>query len=100
MPLAYARGLGELQTQHTCILLEDIIEGCNLKCPTCFTDASPLGQGVVPVAEVLANVDQRIARENGRIDVLMLSGGEPTLHPQLPELPGRPGAHATSCASC
>jgi uncharacterized radical SAM superfamily Fe-S cluster-containing enzyme len=32
---------------------------------------------------VLANVDQRIARENGRIDVLMISGGEPTLHPEL-----------------
>src|SRR6185436_1364708 len=39
-----------------------------------------------PVDEVLANVDQRLARENGRIDVLMLSGGEPTLHPEFPEL--------------
>jgi 7,8-dihydro-6-hydroxymethylpterin dimethyltransferase len=86
VPLAYARGLGEMQTQHTCILLEDVVEGCNLKCPTCFTDASPLGRGVVPLADILRNVDQRIARENGRIDVLMLSGGEPTLHPQLPEL--------------
>ncbi len=86
VPLAYARGLGEMQTQHTCILLEDIVEGCNLRCPTCFTDASPLGRGVVPVEDVLANVDQRIARENGRIDVLMLSGGEPTLHPQLADL--------------
>ena len=32
------------------------------------------------------NVDQRLSRENGRIDVLMLSGGEPTIHPFLPEL--------------
>ncbi|MCB0946087.1 MAG: radical SAM protein, partial [Mycobacterium sp.] len=36
--------------------------------------------------DVLANVDQRLARENGRLDVLMLSGGEPTLHPRLGEL--------------
>jgi len=86
IPQAYLQGLGEMQTQHTCILLEDIIEGCNLKCPVCFTDAAPALTGVVPVAEVLANVDQRLARENGRIDVVMLSGGEPTIHPQLPEL--------------
>ncbi len=86
VPSAYLRGLPEMQTQHTCILLEDIAETCNLRCPTCFADSSPDLRNVVPVADVLANVDQRLARENGRIDVLMLSGGEPTLHPQLAEL--------------
>jgi uncharacterized radical SAM superfamily Fe-S cluster-containing enzyme len=82
-PLAYLRGLGEMQTQHTCILLEDIEQGCNLCCPNCFAASSPGLKGVVPVDEILANIDTRIARENGRIDVLMLSGGEPTIHPQL-----------------
>jgi uncharacterized radical SAM superfamily Fe-S cluster-containing enzyme len=86
VPAAYLRGLGEMQTQHTCILLEDIIETCNLRCPTCFTDSSPELRGVVPLADVLANIDQRLARENGRLDVVMLSGGEPTLHPDLPRL--------------
>lgn len=86
IPSAYLRGLPEMQTQHTCILLEDIAEVCNLRCPTCFTDSSPDLRNVVPVADVLANVDQRLARENGRLDVLMLSGGEPTLHPDLAEL--------------
>ena len=86
IPSAYLRGLPEMQTQHTCILLEDIAETCNLRCPTCFTDSSPDLRNVVPVADVLANVDQRLARENGRIDVLMLSGGEPTLHPELAKL--------------
>jgi len=86
VPAAYLRGLGEMQTQHTCILLEDIIETCNLRCPTCFTDSSPELRGVVPLADVLANIDQRLARENGRLDVVMLSGGEPTLHPDLPTL--------------
>lgn len=83
VPAAYLRGLPEMQTQHTCILLEDIAEACNLRCPTCFAGSSPDLSGVVPVAEVLASVDQRLARENGRLDVLMLSGGEPTLHPEL-----------------
>src|SRR5438067_5320507 len=81
VPSAYLRGLGEMQTQHTCILLEDVAATCNLTCPTCFADSSPhagapWAGGVVPVAEILDNVDQRLARENGRIDVLMLSGGE------------------------
>ena len=60
--------------------------GLHLRCPTCFADSAPDLSGAVPVRDVLANVDQRLARENGKIDVLMLSGGEPTLHPDLPRL--------------
>ncbi|WP_157576578.1 radical SAM protein [Mycobacterium sp. GA-2829] len=86
IPQAYLRGLPEMQTQHTCILLQDIADTCNLRCPTCFTDSSPDLRNVVPVADVLANVDQRLRRENGRLDVVMLSGGEPTLHPGLADL--------------
>ncbi|MFI7130176.1 radical SAM protein [Nonomuraea sp. NPDC050153] len=86
IPSAYLHGLPEMQTQHTCILLEDIAEACNLRCPTCFADSSPDLTGVVPVADILANVDQRLERENGKLDVLMLSGGEPTLHPELKTL--------------
>ncbi len=86
IPMAYLRGLPEMQTQHTCILLADITEACNLRCPTCFADSSPDLHGVVPVQRVLSNVDQRLARENGRLDVLMLSGGEPTVYPNLAQL--------------
>ncbi|MGI5285029.1 radical SAM protein [Nonomuraea polychroma] len=86
IPLAYLNGLPEMQTQHTCILLEDIAETCNLRCPTCFADSSPDLAGIVPVPDILANVDQRLERENGKLDVLMLSGGEPTLHPELKTL--------------
>jgi 7,8-dihydro-6-hydroxymethylpterin dimethyltransferase len=86
VPSAYLRGLPEMQTQHTCILLADITAECNLRCPTCFTDSSPGLTAVAPLADVLASIDTRLSRENGRIDVLMLSGGEPTLYPHLPEL--------------
>jgi len=86
VPSVYLRGLGEMQTQHTCILLEDITQECNLRCPTCFADSSPDLSGVVPISEILASVDQRLERENGRLDVVMLSGGEPTLHPEFPKL--------------
>jgi len=83
VPSAYMRGLGEMQTQHTCILLEDVTASCNLTCPTCFAESSPQLTGTVPAERVLANIDARLARENDRIDVLMLSGGEPTLHPEF-----------------
>jgi uncharacterized radical SAM superfamily Fe-S cluster-containing enzyme len=86
VPQAYLRGLGEMQTQHTCILLEDIERTCNLCCPNCFAASSPELRGTVPVAEILASIDTRLSREDGRLDVLMLSGGEPTLHPRLLDL--------------
>ena len=86
VPAAYEHGLPEMQTQHTCILLEDLLDHCNLRCPTCFAESAPARAGVVPLEQVLANIDARIARENGRIDVLMLSGGEPTLYPWLADL--------------
>ena len=86
VPSAYEDGLPEMQTQHTCILLEDILDHCNLRCPTCFAESSPALAAVAPLEQVLASIDARLSRENGRIDVLMLSGGEPTLYPWLAEL--------------
>ncbi|HZF11932.1 MAG TPA: radical SAM protein [Thermoanaerobaculia bacterium] len=86
IPSAYLKGLPEMQTQHTCILLEDVDLSCNLCCPNCFASSSPELSGAVPVDQVLANLDTRLAREAGRLDVLMLSGGEPTIHPHLCEI--------------
>ncbi|WP_445257568.1 radical SAM protein [Nocardioides aurantiacus] len=86
VPAAYEHGLPEMQTQHTCILLEDLLDHCNLKCPTCFAASAPALASVAPLEQVLASIDARLARERGRIDVLMLSGGEPTLYPWLAEL--------------
>ena len=43
-------------------------------------------KGVASIDDILANVDTRLSREGGKIDVLMLSGGEPTLHPQFGQL--------------
>ena len=86
VPAAYVDGLPQMQTQHTCILLEDLTDSCNLRCPTCFAESSPAMSSTAPLEAVLASIDTRLARENGRLDVLMLSGGEPTLYPWLAEL--------------
>ena len=86
VPSVYLGGLGELQTQHTCILLEDVTNSCNLRCPTCYADSMPDRSPPVPVQTVVDNIDQRLAREGGTLDVVMISGGEPTVHPRLFEL--------------
>ena len=86
IPAAYLRGLGEMQTQHTCILLEEITQECNLRCPTCFADSSPRLTGAATIDDLLDNIDRRLGREGGRLDVLMLSGGEPTIHPDFLQL--------------
>ena len=86
IPMNYLNGLGDLQTQHSCILLLDLTEACNLNCPTCFAESGTGINRYAQVEDVLRTLDAAIEREGGRIDVLMLSGGEPTLHPQLFEI--------------
>lgn len=72
----------------TCLALIEIVNSCNLACPTCYAD-SPIGTGAkvdaVPLEELKQRIQGVIDRK-GRIEILQLSGGEPTLHPQLFEL--------------
>jgi uncharacterized radical SAM superfamily Fe-S cluster-containing enzyme len=86
IPMGYLDGLGDLQTQHSCVLLVDVTETCNLECPTCFAISAPGVGRHAPRNEVLRTLDAAIAREGGRIDALMLSGGEPTVHPGILDL--------------
>jgi uncharacterized radical SAM superfamily Fe-S cluster-containing enzyme len=86
LPAGYRAGLGAKQIQHTCILLEDVTNACNLKCPICFAASSPEESAMARLSEVLGNVDRRLEMEGGRLDVVMISGGEPTLYPWLTEL--------------
>jgi uncharacterized radical SAM superfamily Fe-S cluster-containing enzyme len=86
IPMGYLDGLGDLQTQHSCVLLVDVTETCNLECPTCFAISGPGVGRHAPQNEVLRTLDAAIAREGGRIDALMLSGGEPTVHPGILDL--------------
>lgn len=72
----------------TCLALIELVNSCNLSCPTCYAD-SPLGSGgkvdAVPLENLQARIQGVIDRKGG-IEILQLSGGEPTLHPQFFEL--------------
>jgi len=86
VPMGYEHGLGPGHLQHSCIYLLDITTQCNLSCPACFTSSSPSAGHFLPLDEIVHAVETAIARENGRLDVVMLSGGEPTIHPQFREI--------------
>ena len=86
IPMGYLDGLGSLQEQHTCVLVVDITEDCNVACPVCFNGSRPGRARYATPSSVLASVDAALAREGGRLDLVMLSGGEPTLHPRLEEI--------------
>ncbi len=69
----------------TCLALIEVVNSCNLACPTCYAD-SPTGKvDAVPLADLQRRIQGVIDRKGG-IEILQLSGGEPTLHPQFFEL--------------
>jgi uncharacterized radical SAM superfamily Fe-S cluster-containing enzyme len=86
IPMGYDQGLGDLQTQHSCVLLLDVTENCNLNCPTCFAAAGTGISRFARLPHLMRTLDASIVREGGRVDVLMLSGGEPTVHPEILEI--------------
>ena len=89
VPMGYEFGLGPNHQQHSCIFLLDVTQQCNLSCPACFTSSSPSAQSYLPLESLVHAVHHALEREEGRLDVVMLSGGEPTVHPQLTELVDR-----------
>jgi len=86
---AAGRGDGPFERLSTCLALIEIVNSCNLACPTCFAD-SPVGAtgaklDAIPLEDIQRRIDGVIERK-GPIEILQLSGGEPTLHPRFIEL--------------
>jgi uncharacterized radical SAM superfamily Fe-S cluster-containing enzyme len=74
-----------IEALATCTALIDIVDSCNLKCPTCYAE-SPFGieeeLKYTPFDEFVSRV-QGVLDRKGKIELLQLSGGEPTLHPDF-----------------
>lgn len=84
---AGSRG-GSFETLSTCLALIEIVESCNLACPTCYADSpttGPDGVNATPLPDLQRRIQGVIDRKGG-IEILQLSGGEPTLHPEFFEL--------------
>jgi uncharacterized radical SAM superfamily Fe-S cluster-containing enzyme len=81
----YDCGLCQDHEQHSCLTVVEITDRCNLSCPTCYAMSSPHYGRHRTVAEVERMLDIIVANE-GKPDVVQISGGEPTIHPDFFEI--------------
>lgn len=77
----YDCGLCEKHEQHTCVALVELTDGCNLSCPMCFASSLP-GHQHRSLEDIKRAID-RIVEAEGQPEVVQLSGGEPTIHPNF-----------------
>ncbi len=80
-------GICDEHEQHTCVGVIEITSACNLGCSVCFADSGECGGGIdpsdhIPLDTVKEMIDLYVRCE-GEPEVLQISGGEPTLHPDL-----------------
>lgn len=75
-------GLCPDHMQHSCLSVVEITDHCNLRCPVCYAASGPHRDSHRSLAEVEVMLDT-IVKNEGEPDVVQLSGGEPTLHPEF-----------------
>lgn len=85
----YDCGLCPDHEQHSCLTLIELTDRCNLDCPICYADSgTEAGTPHQPprqhrsLAVIERMLDALVANE-GEPQVVQLSGGEPTLHPDF-----------------
>lgn len=81
----YDCGLCPDHEQHSCLTIIEITDRCNLTCPTCYAGSSPHYGRHRTLEEVKIMLDTIVENEK-EPDVVQISGGEPTLHPQFFEI--------------
>ena len=70
-----------LQTKPYMIIIEALDE-CDIACPTCIASSVPGSGNFRTRADLNKRVSSYVA-QHGRIPLLMISGGEPALHPEI-----------------
>jgi 7,8-dihydro-6-hydroxymethylpterin dimethyltransferase len=82
----YDCGLCPDHEQHSCLTLVEVTDGCNLTCPVCYSESSPKRMGEHRSLEQIEFMLDCVVRNEGEPDVVQISGGEPTIHPQFWEI--------------
>jgi len=78
----YDCGLCTDHEQHSCLTLVEICDYCNLRCPVCYAASGPERQQFRTLPQIEKMLDA-VVRNEGHPDVVQLSGGEPTMHPDF-----------------
>lgn len=81
----YDCGLCPDHEQHSCLAIIEINGECNLSCPVCFANSGPAVGNTKTLTEVEEMLDILVKSE-GEPDLVQISGGEPTIHPQILEI--------------
>jgi uncharacterized radical SAM superfamily Fe-S cluster-containing enzyme len=81
----YDCGLCPDHEQHSCLTLIEITDRCNLECPICYAESSPKAGQHRSLEQIEFMLDELVKNE-GQPDIVQLSGGEPTIHPQFFEI--------------
>ena len=78
----YDCGLCPDHEQHSCLTLVEITDACNLTCPICYAESGPHRQTHRSLEQVEFMLDC-VLRNEKEPDIVQISGGEPTIHPQF-----------------
>ncbi len=79
----YDCGLCPDHQQHACVGIIEVNSACNMACPLCFADA---GAGFNLSLEDVEDILDHFVETEGNPEFVQFSGGEPTIHPQLPAM--------------
>jgi hypothetical protein len=78
----YDCGLCPDHEQHSCLTLVEVNDFCNLRCPICYASSGPERKFHRDLATIERMLDA-VVRNERHPDVVQISGGEPTLHPDF-----------------
>jgi uncharacterized radical SAM superfamily Fe-S cluster-containing enzyme len=76
-------GLCPEHKQHACLGIIEVNTGCNLDCPICFADSGHQPDGYSITLEQCARMLDVFVASEGEAEVVMFSGGEPTIHQDI-----------------
>ena len=81
----YDCGLCPDHEQHSCLSLLEICDACNLTCPICYAGSGTHRTEYRSLEQVERMLDAIVSNEL-QPDIVQVSGGEPTIHPQFFEI--------------
>jgi hypothetical protein len=83
----YDCGICPNHKSQTILAIIDVTNNCNLKCPICFANATAAGYVYQPTLDQIKHmIDNLASNRPVTVKALQLSGGEPTLRDDLPEI--------------
>jgi uncharacterized radical SAM superfamily Fe-S cluster-containing enzyme len=76
-------GLCPEHKQHACLGIVEVNTNCNLDCPICFADSGHQPDGYSITLEQCDRMLDVFVESEGEAEVVMFSGGEPTIHKHI-----------------